>query len=407
MSLNLDWINNLIKQIPKTKSYRKNLIEIAGYPKWETVNSNLLAFYLDENEEHGFGRLFFDSLLDLYRQKTGNNIAIELNDSNFIVEREVATLNGGRIDIVITCESEEAEENQTPDWAVIVENKLFADLYNNLFDYWSSINVENKIGIVLTVNPVQINRELLDQGIVFVNILHKDLIDKIKQNLANYYLDSDDRHLLFLKEYISNINSFYKDKSNMQNLDKALELFHLKSEEIAELKRVDLNLLKHVSNSLFTIMEENGFPPDSLKDTSKSKHFYIFRESDKLSKVIKDNIDYASKFRFWVNIGDLRYNNRITGVFELYGIENTKYGDKLKDRLNHLGITSDNVTIGTGGKSGAGYQHIYHFNIAIDDFKDNGFKAQLKKVMEKEIFEHENEFIDKAVIELKKIIDNE
>ena len=63
--MNFEWINKLISELPETSVARKNLIEIAGYPKWENVNSNLLAFYFDEKEEHGFNRLFLNSLLDL------------------------------------------------------------------------------------------------------------------------------------------------------------------------------------------------------------------------------------------------------------------------------------------------------------------------------------------------------
>ena len=38
--MNLDWIDKLIKGFPEISPCRKNLIEIAAYPKWENVNSN-------------------------------------------------------------------------------------------------------------------------------------------------------------------------------------------------------------------------------------------------------------------------------------------------------------------------------------------------------------------------------
>lgn len=39
----------------------KSIYDIAGFPNWENVSSNVLAYYLDEKEDHGFGRLFLDS----------------------------------------------------------------------------------------------------------------------------------------------------------------------------------------------------------------------------------------------------------------------------------------------------------------------------------------------------------
>lgn len=58
-SLDFSWLTDLVNALPATTKRRKNIIEIAGYPNWENVNSNLLAFYFDENEEHGLSRLFF------------------------------------------------------------------------------------------------------------------------------------------------------------------------------------------------------------------------------------------------------------------------------------------------------------------------------------------------------------
>ena len=52
----------VIPQVPKRK---KSIFEIAGYAHYEIVYSNILAFYLDKNEDHNFGSLFLDSLLIL------------------------------------------------------------------------------------------------------------------------------------------------------------------------------------------------------------------------------------------------------------------------------------------------------------------------------------------------------
>jgi len=75
-------------------SKSENIFNITGYPHYENVSSNILSFYLNPNNEHGLGNLFFSSLMILV---TGNKPPTD----NFQVNREVSTLNKGRIDIVI------------------------------------------------------------------------------------------------------------------------------------------------------------------------------------------------------------------------------------------------------------------------------------------------------------------
>ena len=408
--MNLDWIKELIKLLPKTSIGRKNLISIAGYPKWENVNSNLLAFYLDEKEEHGFSRLFLNSLIDIYETKLpGESFQREVYETDFSVEREVTTDNGGRIDLLLREEIEAEDENEeiSSNWAIIIENKLFANLYNDIADYWKSIKADNKIGIVLSINPVEILQKNKKGGIKFFNITHGELIEKVKQNLPEFYIDSDDRHLLFLKEYISNVKSYYKDKKDTEKMDKTLQLFHTKKDEIEELKKVDLKLLKYVSRSVIDVMDEMGFPPYSRKDSSKGKHFHANIDSECLNGVLKKYTDVAKKFRFWINLSQLRYNATFNAIFELWGRKNTMYGDRLKNRLKDLQISTENICMGTGGKSGAGYQHIYSISIPIDDFTTESFDHQLKNSLKQNLFNHENKFIETAIVELKKIIEKE
>lgn len=47
------------------------LMDIAGFPHWENVYSNILAFFLDGSREHGFGNLMVRAMLEAYFQKAG------------------------------------------------------------------------------------------------------------------------------------------------------------------------------------------------------------------------------------------------------------------------------------------------------------------------------------------------
>jgi hypothetical protein len=401
--MKLDWIKNLIDTYPDTPTGRKNFITIAGYPRWETVNSNLLAFYFDEKEEHGFSRLFVNSLCDIYEEKLGvESFRRELLETEFTVEREKPTSSGKKIDLLLKEEYDLAQldEETISDWAIIIENKLDADLYNDLADYWQSVKANNKIGIVLSINPVEVPKHFEKKGVSFVNITHDEFVEKIMQNLPEFYIDSDDRHLLLLKEYISNIKS-YNNNQNTEEMDKTLQLFQLNKKEIKEFKRVDKELLGYVSQLVIEIMDEMGFQTNAPNKIAKAKHFFINETNDGR---FEKNI--AKKFRFWVELDHLRDDATFKAYFELWGKDNINYGDKLMSRLSKLEIFTDNVKKGSGGKS-ADVRHIYNISIPIGDFTNKGFNDQLKDVLSQSFFDHKNRFIETAIDELKKIIESE
>jgi len=408
--LNLEWLKRIVELFPETSKIRKNIISIAGYPSWENVNSNLLAFYFDEKEEHNFNRLFLNSLLELCTKKINNDEIFKriYFDGEFSVEREVVTNSGKRIDLVITertvNQPNENQEYPKTNWGIIIENKIYASLYNDLTEYWNTINANHKIGIVLSISPISIDPRFKADNIYYINILHKELVDCVLKNLNDYYIDSDDRHLLFLKEYINNINSFYTNNKTTQKMDTILQLFHKNRDEIKKLKKADDELLKYVSKAISEVMNEIGFPSNSVKDSSFAKHFYYKKDNEYVIESLKNNSSIVEKFRFWINIERLKYSNTLTAYFELWGKENTIYGDQLKDNLKNLNFYTNNVQMGSGGKSGNDYQHIITFQIPIGDFSKSDYKTKLKECIITEFFG--NKTIDKTIEELKQIIEN-
>ncbi len=95
---------------------------------------------------------------------------------------------------------------------------------------------------------------------------------------------------------------------------------------------------------------------------------------------------------------------KIVAVFELHNKNNTINGDELKIRIEKNEIITDYISIGSGGKSGASYQQIYFILIPIENIDNIGFKNSLRKSLEQNFFNHKNNFILKAITELKEII---
>lgn len=83
----------LSKGIIKVKDKETTLFDIAGFPHYENVVSNIYAYFLDPNQPHGLGTLFIDALSKLI----GAGFTFITPD----VHREYTTKKGGRIDLVI------------------------------------------------------------------------------------------------------------------------------------------------------------------------------------------------------------------------------------------------------------------------------------------------------------------
>lgn len=105
-----------------------SIFEISGYPHYENVCSNILAFYLDPQREHGLGNLVLGALLKC--------CGYELGKQNEVVEirREFSTHGGGRLDLLIV----------TDNYVVGIENKIFHHLNNDLSDYRKTIDFVSK-----------------------------------------------------------------------------------------------------------------------------------------------------------------------------------------------------------------------------------------------------------------------
>jgi PD-(D/E)XK nuclease superfamily len=105
-------------KLPARIERPSTFMEIAGYPHYENVYSNILAFYLDPEEAHGLGTLVLDALA-----RVGSIAAADEGvGGNVSVEREVITDNGNRIDILI----------ETDAHAILIENKIYASVENTL-----------------------------------------------------------------------------------------------------------------------------------------------------------------------------------------------------------------------------------------------------------------------------------
>lgn len=353
----LNWLSSFLDSLPKLKKRKKSLYEIAGFPHWENVNSNILAFYFDEEEEHGFGRTCFTALLQvLIERGIITQSQLDVFATPFVVERET-NAEGKRIDILIRSK----EQNHSDSWAIIIENKIYAQVYNQLDVYFNSIDVpkENKIGIVLS--PFDVSKQVKQicklKEIDFHCILHHELNFTIKKALAENLQDIDDRHLLLFKDYVLNIENMNQDNKSAE-IEKQLKTYQQHANEIDQLKQLEISLRTYVINSFIKAMDGFGFYPYTPSTSSDSKHFYANNEF--FTEQGKSIPEY---FRFWCSFPNIVKYRKLTMFFELYD-PYAKYGDTLKKHLLTPAYIQHPGFIGTGG--GDKYQH--NHIVSIQDY---------------------------------------
>ncbi len=369
--------NNGIREF---KAKTKTIFDITGVNRRENINSNLLAFYLDKNEEHRFGNLFLKSLCEIIEEK-GVEITI---DSDYEIYREY-----NYIDILI------ASKSSNPalfNWAIIIEHKIHHKLDNDLEDYWNKVKVikgGNKIGIVLSPWG-QKDKSLLrietekERGKIgesnnyydYLDLKHEEWVDKVELNLCNYFLDADNFHLLILKDFFKNIKSMYMSSEEKQIRDNQMIMFQKNYSKIKQILELESSVRNYVLNESINVMSEFGYAPKTKYFSAKEKFF--FKDDDSLPEYFR--------FYFWyptlVEKGELRIN------FELHN-KYISFGKKFHDSEDFLQLLDEKPLLIESNKQKENeYYHLASIrDSSFDNFSEsNNFQERLRKVLDDNFF---------------------
>lgn len=181
----------------KPSSKKITMFDVAGFPHYENVASNVLQFFLDTNNDHlhGFGNVWLMAFINAYNNKTVNKIPVMDYYTNEVI-RECSGSDDKRIDLLVDCGA----------LVIVIENKIWADLYNDLEIYTEIAKnrkeLKNDIrGIVLSLIPLKDKEEYLDK-VNYVNIVYEDLFDYLEQH---YSFDDHNKWQMFAKEFMTNI----------------------------------------------------------------------------------------------------------------------------------------------------------------------------------------------------------
>ena len=223
---------------PVADSAPPTLMKIAGFPHWENVYSNILAFFLDAGQIHGFGQLFIRSMLAAYCEHCPDGWPASDLDPEDVratdeVLREVVTATGKRIDLLIKC----------ADFLVCIENKIWSVVHNDLGDYRRHCEKSGErrpvLGIVLSPHRVPANqrRRTLDVH-CFVNVTYTDLVEQLRRRLGNYIGPHNIRYQYLLFDFVEQADQFSRTGTMTDDQRLFLEFWRGNEEKIANIQSI-------------------------------------------------------------------------------------------------------------------------------------------------------------------------
>lgn len=282
-----EWLDKLkLDDIPKHKGWQRSLMDITGVTHHENMWSDIYRFFFSINEEHNMKDLFIRSLEQI--------LNIErpfLNDFN--VAREYPADKQQRIDLLL--------KDDINHRAIIIENKVYHTLENDLDNYYDSVKKGFKDIVIkdsdIVVIVLGLTNYKLKDG--YYSITHLDLLDKVLSNLPKYLPESNPKYIFLLQE-------FYKNIKNHTNMIDPKELAFFSNERNNEKIAKIHDIYRHIKDYLIMVMEckdsmsplkdhieKLGLNPVPQKTDKKEEYVkYVFKESNQIMLTVfyKNNI---------------------------------------------------------------------------------------------------------------------
>lgn len=234
------------------KRRKKTLLEISRFPHSEIACSNILAFFFDPNEEHGLGDLLLKSLLTAAGEPA-------VNESRSVrVERELATEERKRLDIVLVAERE---------MVAGIENKLGHSAEGNPYDDYSQ-ELERLAGQNAVPNNriVKILLSLKSEDRAgksgFAPLTYRQLFETVEANLGSKVVNADARYLGYLIDFMTTINGL--EKGTRMN-DETVNFFRQHSKTALEIYYSTVELIKELDEKMNQAFNVLGNLPRQAK----------------------------------------------------------------------------------------------------------------------------------------------
>lgn len=224
----------------------KTIFSVGGKGFYENPITDLLAFFLDPQESHGFGTLFLDSLFNSLKLSE-LPVSIDLVTSP---KREVSTENNKRIDLLL----------EGDDWLLIIENKIYRSQKNPFLEYENFIRNNYKkepIFVILSPSGLSNSKE-------WIPLSYKSFIKELKANIGTTLVDSEySKWITYLRDFILNLEQY----AMRRNMDaKAINFIENNYQDLQKLIDFKKSYINHVQKIGMATLE-SLFPKQKFSTT--------------------------------------------------------------------------------------------------------------------------------------------
>lgn len=249
----LDELLNL--SLPTEKNLDRGFLESLGLSHYENLNSKIYSYFLT-SEYSGVRSLFLDTLMHFVKERSTKRLILR----DFEVVNEEHTGNG-RIDMLIR-----DLENET---AVIIENKIYHILNNNLADYWRHVKLpeQNKVGVVLSLKHEQIDES--DNGNYFT-LTHKEWSDQVLSTIDQYDIPNN------LKVYIVDFCNSMNNLTESQDMNEKAEFFFNHPVQVLRAAETQQEAYKFVTGQIDQAAQMLGLQSSG----QNSSYRYLWKEGE-------------------------------------------------------------------------------------------------------------------------------
>lgn len=248
------------KSIPRRKR-KRTFMEVAGYPHYENVCSNILKFYFDPANEHGLKDLVLNSLLQI----VDKDFKLDTDFEEIKIYREFKTVEHNRLDLLILTEN----------FAIGIENKIFHHLHNDLKDYNNIIiskcyNSRKPICIVLSLNKLTSQEDIEKVKLNnFINVTYEQLFQNIKQGIGKYINNTNLSYINYLTDFIKSIENL--NPKTMEN-NALWTFFKNNSQTIQELTDSFNEYIKSLNQKIYQL--KDALPQQELAPKAEKQWIY-------------------------------------------------------------------------------------------------------------------------------------
>lgn len=303
--------SNIMKKIPVKE---KTFMDVSGYPHYENVCSNILAFYFDPNGEHKLNELFINSIIKIIERKN-KSLNIDFGDilNNTKVYREYVTSKGNRIDLVI----------QNDNFVIGIENKIYASVTNDLDDYANTLNKLNNNSIKILLSLFDNTKEI--KNTEFINVTYQEFFYQLKEELKNLEIEKN-KWYIFLDEFIKNLVNF---EGELEMEEEIINWLKVNQKELDEFDKIREIIYKSMEKKQEKLKGE-------LEKSLKVDYIKIWKGRNEIVSYIdspyKYHVDANLSSRGW-RIGIFTWTSRNSNIVKQI-IENSKY-NIIEDESNH------------------------------------------------------------------------